>query len=317
MSVFNRYVSTQVISRLRRSIGILQGWQTRDTHYFTLVTATRAENNRVLAALRAWQTRETELLEREDELRTELTGVLVHISELESLIQTETARLERKRTIVTRSKLTISVNNPEWGDTTPAPGTYLYLRNTPVTVTAEANQGYRLDFWELDGKKVVPHPGEEISVVMDRDHTLRAIFIEIVKQLVHAKIIVYSIVRGRPDKKYMKRFQAFYNVDAIRDTATGEIDYTAPLTEREIDACIDYFYALWNWTSLPARATEPVWIESGQYDTIDTPQGADLKQISVREDEEETYSRRFTPPETVYVPTSQEAEEMMKLVRKE
>jgi len=141
------------------------------------------------------------------------------------------------------------------------------------------------------------------------------VFAQIVKQLVHAKIIIYSIVRGKPPKPYTKRFQGFYNVDAIRNASTGEIDYTARLTEKEIDACIDDFYARWNWATLPARTTRPVWIESGEWEDIPEPRGADLKQLSVREEEEEIYTKYFVPPETVYIPGKSESEEMMNLLK--
>ena len=250
-----------------------------------------------------------------DLLRAELVETKAEIAELNSLIASEEARLERKRTIAARTELTITVNNAAWGTTQPAPGKYMYLRDTTVTVTANSSPGYTLEHWELDGVKVQPHPGNTINVQMDKDHTLTAVFMQILKQLVDAKIIIYSIVRARPPKKYTKRFQGFYDVDAIRNQATGEIDYSSRLTEKEIDACIDYFYALWNWTSLPSNASQPVWIESGEWEVIDAPRGADLKQASVREDEEETYNRRFTPPQTVYTPGKQESEEMMKLVK--
>ena len=135
-----------------------------------------------------------------------------------------------------------------------------------------------------------------------------------IKQLVHAKIIIYSIVSARPPKKYRKRFQGFFNVDAIQDIESGEIDYSTKLTQKEIDACMDVFYALWNWAYLPPEASDPIWIESGEYEDIESPMGADLKQVSVRENEEETYNRRYVPPEPVYTPTKTEEEEMMKLV---
>jgi hypothetical protein len=312
-----RFITSEVIGRLRRSIAILQGWQTRDTRYLGVLQDTRATNNRILAALRAWQVREAGLLERVNEMRAELAGVLTTIASLTALIQSEQARLERKRSFLAFVTLTITVSNIEWGTTTPTPGKYSYSRDTIAIVTAQPKEGYGLSYWEQDSVKVQPHPGNTINVRMDTSHTLNAVFTEVVKQLVHAKIIVYSVCRsGRPARKYTKRFQAFFNVDAIRDQATGEIDYSSKLTEKEIDACIDYFYALWNWASLPSTCSTPVWIESGEFEFIDEPQGADLKQASVREKEEETWNKKFTPPEVVYSPTPAEKDEMMKLVKK-
>lgn len=309
-----RFVTTETVARLDRSVAILQGWQTRDAGYLTLVRNTRTTNSRILAALRGWQVREATALERVEEMRAELTGVLVLISSLTALIRSESARLERKRIVLARRQLTITVNNSAWGTTTPAPGTYTYPRGTTATVTAKPREGYALEQWELDGVQVKPHPGDTINVLMDRDHLLNAVFVQVVKQLVHAKIIVYSVVRGPRPKPYTKRFQSFNNVTAVRDATTGEIDFDDPLTQKEIDACIDYFYALWNWTSLPARASEPVWIESGEWQEIDEPDVADLKEASVRENEEETYHRKFTPYEVIYVPSKSEKEAMIKRV---
>jgi hypothetical protein len=236
ISGMERYITTEVIARLRRTLTALQGWQTRDLEYSTFLRDTQAMNRRILASLRGWQIRETAFLERVDELRASLAETISEINRLTAQIATETQRLETKKT---------------------------YL---PV------------------------------------------------KQLIDAKIIVYSIVRAKPPKKYTKRFQAFYDVDAMRDQTTGEMDYSARLTQKEIDACIDYFYALWDWASLPDQASRPVWIESGEWGEIETPQGADLKQASVREDKEETYDKHFTPPEVVYVPTPSEIAEMKKFV---
>lgn len=247
---------------------------------------------------------------------TERTSIITEIKHEREEIRSLEAEIARKIVIV-EYFLTITVNNPEWGTTRPAPATYRYRAGTTATVTAIPAEGYTLDYWQLNDTKVEPHPGDTINILMDKNHTLTAVFTPIVKQLVHAKIIIYSTVQGKPPKPYTKRFQAIWNVDAIRDPATGEIDYSAKLTEKEIDVCMDYFYALWNWTSLPPRASEPVWIESGQWEEIAEPQGADLKEASVRKNEEETYRRRYIPPEVVYVPSKSESEEMMKLVKGE
>ncbi|RLE77884.1 MAG: hypothetical protein DRJ52_10970, partial [Thermoprotei archaeon] len=70
--------------------------------------------------------------------------------------------------------LTISVSPPSGGTTSPAPGTYEYQEGSSVTVRAYANSGYRLAYWLLDGAKAGTTP--TITVVMDRDHTLTAVF---------------------------------------------------------------------------------------------------------------------------------------------
>jgi hypothetical protein len=60
------------------------------------------------------------------------------------------------------------------GTTNPAPGTRSYPEGSTVTVTAIPGTGYMLDHWELDGTNVgAVNP---ITIIMDKDHTLRAIF---------------------------------------------------------------------------------------------------------------------------------------------
>jgi hypothetical protein len=244
-----RYITSQTIERLRRSLAILQGWQTRDTGYLQLVRNTRAEHVRVLAALRSWQTRETSALERVDEMRAELVGELIRISSLKDLIATETARLERKRTIRVRFKLTITVNNIEWGTTTPAPGEYLYVRNTTATVTAKPHETYKLDHWQVDGKKVEPHPGNTISILMDADHTLEAVFaVVLVARLHRVKIRLYNMERS-PTPTGM--FQGLFDIDALVDTRTGLVIWDWWLTQREINIAkyhfIGYFKGMAKW----------------------------------------------------------------------
>lgn len=314
-SPVERYITTETIAQLRRTLSALQGWQTRDIEYLVFVRNIYAGTSRILSGLRGWQIRETAILERVDELRESLVRIIAEINSLKTQIDAETYRLERKRSFLIT--LTIKVNNPQWGTTTPAPGTYRYRSGTTAIVTAIPAQGYKLDYWDLDGTRVEPQPNDTISVLMAIDHTLIAVFsaeaVVVIKQLVDVKIIVYSIVRGRRKRKYTKRLQAFYDVDALRDHSTGEIDYSSKLTQKEIDKCIDYFYALWNWTSLPDEASKPVWIESGEWREITEPQGADLKQVSVREEEEETYNNSFSPFQVVYTPTEKEKREMLRL----
>jgi outer membrane protein assembly factor BamB len=59
------------------------------------------------------------------------------------------------------------------GTTEPEPGTYAYVENTMVGVTATPSIGYNLDHWELDGFTTYLNP---INVTMDRDHALMAVF---------------------------------------------------------------------------------------------------------------------------------------------
>jgi hypothetical protein len=132
----------------------------------------------------------------------------------------------------------------------------------------------------------------------------------IIKQIVRAKTVIFSIVRGPPHKPYRKRFQCIYNIDALRETETGEIDYTANLTQKELTAITDDFYGRWGWLTLPRGASTPEIAETGEFETVLEPEGADIKEMSVRTNREETYHHKFTPPETIYTPTKTETEEM-------
>lgn len=189
---------------------------------------------------------------------------------------------------------------------------YLRLRDLLLPRARQKLAGWHAERGRLAGDLI-----KERLEIRKLEETIARKEIVPAKQLIHAKIIIYTIVSARPPKRYRKRFQGFFNVDALRDVDTGEIDYSAKLTQKEIDHCIDVFYAAWNWAYLPTEAQEPRWIESGEWETIDEPKGADLKQLSVRENEEETYSRVYRPPEVVYEPSEKEIEEMMALLEKE
>jgi DNA-binding Lrp family transcriptional regulator len=70
--------------------------------------------------------------------------------------------------------LKIEVNDPKMGTTEPPPGTYTYPKDTHVTVQALPNPGYKFSHWTLDGETRTENP---ITVVMDKDHTLKAFFV--------------------------------------------------------------------------------------------------------------------------------------------
>jgi hypothetical protein len=59
------------------------------------------------------------------------------------------------------------------GTTEPPLGTYTYPKDTSVTAQAMPNPGYRFNHWTLDGETRTENP---ITVVMDKDHTLKAFF---------------------------------------------------------------------------------------------------------------------------------------------
>jgi len=60
------------------------------------------------------------------------------------------------------------------GTTNPIPGTYNYNASTTIQVTAIPRPNYLFDHWELDNTDV--GSANPYSVLMDRNHTLKAIF---------------------------------------------------------------------------------------------------------------------------------------------
>jgi len=70
---------------------------------------------------------------------------------------------------------TLTITATTGGTTNPLPSTYTYPSGTPVSVTATPDVDYSFDHWELDGTNIgsaVP-----VTVTMDEDHTLHAVFI--------------------------------------------------------------------------------------------------------------------------------------------
>jgi hypothetical protein len=71
-------------------------------------------------------------------------------------------------------RYTLTITTTGGGTTVPEPGTYTYVANATVQVTAIPNPNYVFDHWELDNVdigSVNPH-----SVTMDTNHTLKAVF---------------------------------------------------------------------------------------------------------------------------------------------
>jgi len=71
---------------------------------------------------------------------------------------------------------TLAITTTASGATNPAQGTYTYSGGITVDVTATPSAGYRFDHWVLDGSSAgtVNH----ISVLMDKNHNLQAVFAE-------------------------------------------------------------------------------------------------------------------------------------------
>jgi parallel beta-helix repeat protein len=64
------------------------------------------------------------------------------------------------------------------GMTDPAFGTYSYVINSTVQITALPEADYRFGYWELDGANI--DSANSCSVLTDKDHTLKAVFLHVV-----------------------------------------------------------------------------------------------------------------------------------------
>lgn len=72
------------------------------------------------------------------------------------------------------AEYTLTITATAGGTTNPSPGSYTYAAGTIVSVTATPiYTGTPFEYWLLDGSFVYQNP---ISVTMDQDHSLRAIF---------------------------------------------------------------------------------------------------------------------------------------------
>jgi parallel beta-helix repeat protein len=68
----------------------------------------------------------------------------------------------------------LAIASSTGGTTNPAPGVYRHLNMSSVDTNALAEAGYMLDHWELDGDNV--EAADPISVIMDTNHEIRAVF---------------------------------------------------------------------------------------------------------------------------------------------
>lgn len=71
----------------------------------------------------------------------------------------------------------LTITTTSGGTTDPAPGTYIYTANYAAQITAIPNTGYLLDHWELDGVNV--GSANPYTIIMNANHTLRAVFLSI------------------------------------------------------------------------------------------------------------------------------------------
>lgn len=98
---------------------------------------------------------------------------------------------------------TLAIQDPSGsGTTSPSTGSYPYLKDSIVTVTANPSEGWFLDHWLLDGWSAgSDNPAE---VYMDSNHTLRVFFAEIPPD---QWPVEYSVPSSVGNKVYKLRYR--------------------------------------------------------------------------------------------------------------
>jgi hypothetical protein len=107
---------------------------------------------------------------------------------------------------------TLTITATDGGTTNPSPGIYTYVAGSNIQVAAIANTDYLIDYWKLDGNNVgATNP---ISITMDTNHTLHAVFRVRVHDVAVTDIVPSGSVVGKG-----------YN-NSISVTVANQGDYT-------------------------------------------------------------------------------------------
>ena len=122
--------------------------------------------------------------------------------------------------------LTISVSPLSGGTTSPAPGTYEYEEGASVTVRAYSNSGYRFAYWLLDGERAGTSP--TITVVMDGDHALTAVFESTSLDYYHRYVV-------KEVKAYVHYSNAFGEILDAKSEKLLPFEYFIVLVEVEVE----------------------------------------------------------------------------------
>lgn len=188
---------------------------------------------------------------------TERTSIITEIKREREEIRAVEAAIANKIVVVTYT-LTITVNNPEWGTTTPAPGSYDYTEGTTATVTALPKEGYVLDYWQLDGIEYVPHPGDTVKILMDKDHTLTTWFKKVVEELIaDEECLVPSTLI------FTKRgLLPISNVKVKDETVHGGV--VNLVLKRHINETI-YYLKPYYFSEIGLTRNQPVWVVEKNY----------------------------------------------------
>ncbi len=138
---------------------------------------------------------------------------------------------------------TLTITATAGGTTNPVPGVYMCSGGTSVNVTALPGAGYRFDHWVLDGSP--SGSANPISVLMNSNHSLEAVFVE-----THTLVITAS-------------------AGGTTDPAPGTYNYDAP-TYVTITAVpyVNYRFDHWVYDGENIGSENPVTVYVGSSHTL-------------------------------------------------
>ncbi|MEM3465421.1 MAG: hypothetical protein QW566_03005, partial [Candidatus Jordarchaeales archaeon] len=87
---------------------------------------------------------------------------------------------------------TLTVLPVEGGTLSIAPGSYEYETGQTVTITATPSSGYNFERWEVDGSPA--GTSTTLTITMDTDHTVKAVFARIPYEMYIGIVAVIAII---------------------------------------------------------------------------------------------------------------------------
>ncbi|MEM1573737.1 MAG: hypothetical protein QXY96_04545 [Candidatus Methanomethylicaceae archaeon] len=83
--------------------------------------------------------------------------------------------LDEKWILINVNAIYLTIQTSLGGTTNPSPGTYMCIKGQQIQVNAQPYSGYTLGWWELDN--IVSGDMNPFTIIMNQNHTLKAIFI--------------------------------------------------------------------------------------------------------------------------------------------
>lgn len=152
--------------------------------------------------------------------------------------------------------LNVTVNDPSYGTTNPPPGVYGYPPGSSVDVTASPNTNHVLWKWLVDGASVPP--SNPVTVTMDRNHTVVAVFEPWLEGWQYRRKITITERSGNTLNNYQVRIQlSSADFDFSKANPDGsDIRFTAS----DKLTLLNYWIERWD----PASGTAVIWVKVPQ-----------------------------------------------------